>query len=132
MKQIDYTMTQAVALPAAGSAASTAAVDLGGKNVGPVGAALEVHLVTPALPALVDAKTVTLEITHCDTLGGAYVPVPGVGNMILTGAGGAGVAASRFRLYLPPDTQRYIKARATVLAAGGDNTAKSLSMEFHT
>lgn len=130
MKLSDETMKRTVALPAAAAAALTSSVDLGGDRAGPLGHTLEVHLSLPALPSLVDAKTVTVDLYDCDTEDGVYAVVPTVGNMVVTGAGGAGAAAKSWRFYLPPDTRRFVKARAAVLTGGGDNTAKSLAMEF--
>lgn len=130
MKLADETMKRVLALPAANAAALSAVVDLGADRVGPVGANLEVHLSLPALPSLVDAKTVSVDVYDCDTEGGSYAVIPTTGNMVVTGAGGVGAAAKSWRLYLPPDTRRYVKARAAVLTGGGDNTAQSLTMDF--
>lgn len=130
MKIADETMTRTVALPVAGAAALTSSVDLGATEVGPIGNNVEVHLSLPALPDLVDDKTVTVDLYDCDTEDGTYAVVPTVGNMVVTGADSAGADAARWRLSLPPHTRRYVKGRVAVLTGGGDNTAKSLTMEF--
>lgn len=124
----DIQSTKSVALPAAAAAALTAAIDLYSVQVGPVGSNIEVNLSIEAVPNLVDAKTITLDLYHCDTLAGSYTVVPTVGNMVVTGAGGVGAAATKFRFYFPPETKRFIKGRAAVLTAGGDNTAKTLTL----
>lgn len=121
----DNLSTKTVALPAAAASANTASLDLKSSQPGPL-PALQVELSLPALPSLVDAKTVTLEIQQSAD-DSAFANVPGLGNMVVTGAGGAGAAAKTFRVNLPPDVQRYIRARATVLTGGGDNTALSLT-----
>lgn len=114
-----------VALPAAGASAATASLDFGTALPGPQKITLALEL--PALPSLVDDKTVTLEVE--DSADNAtFAPIPGTGNMSVVGAGGAGAAAKTFRLNLPPVFRRYVRAKATVLAAGGDNTAKSLTL----
>lgn len=130
MKLADESMKRTVALPAANAAALTAAVDLGSERVGPVGPPLEVHLSLPALPNLADTKKATVDLYDCDTLGGSYAPVATTGNMSVTGVSTSGSAAATWRLYLPPHTRRFVKARVAVEASGGDNTAKTLTLEF--
>ncbi len=122
MKDINNLVTKA--LPAAGASASTDPIDLGALTLGPAAiGGLEYHVKIPALPSLVDAKNVVVEIEDCDTVGGAYASVPGTGNFGVVGAGGDGSDAVEFRAYLPPGTRQFIRATATVDAAGGDNTA---------
>lgn len=130
MKLSDELMKRTVALPAAAASALTAVVDLGADRAGPLGHTLEVHLSLPALPNLADGKSVTVNLQDCDTEGGAYATIPTTGTMSVAGAGGAGAAAKTWRLYLPPHTRRYLKAQVSVEALGGDNTAKSLTLEF--
>jgi hypothetical protein len=48
--------------------------------------------------------------------------------MEVTGAGGAGAAAVIRKVRLPSDVRQYIRAKVAVDAAGGNNTAKSLTM----
>lgn len=124
----DIQSTKTAALPAAAAAALTAAIDLGDVQVGPVGSNVEVNLSVEATPSLVDDKTITMDLYHCDTLGGAYAVVPCTGNMVVTGAGGAGGVATLFRFYMPPGTKRFIKGRAAVLTGGGSNIAKNFTL----
>lgn len=126
----DNTMLRTVALPAAAATADTAVVDLFADRVGPVGDALEVHFSLPALAALVEDKTVSVQLVQCATSDGTFLAIPGTGVFVVTGGSGNGAAAAQFRMYFPPDTLRYVKGRATVLADGGDNTAASLTLEF--
>lgn len=122
----DQLSTKTVALPAAGATAVTASLDLKSTNPGPL-PALQVELELPDLENLVDAKTVSVILEHsADDV--TFVTVPTVGNMVVTGAGGAGAAAKVWRFNLPPDVKRYIRGSATVLAAGGDNTASALTL----
>lgn len=124
----DASLIKTVALPAAAASASTAAIDLGVPNADQIGV-VKVTITLPALPALVDDKTVTVSLTDCATSGGSYTAIPGVGNLVVTGAGGAGAAAKTWVLYLPPHTKQFLKGKADVLTGGGDNTAKSLTIE---
>lgn len=130
MKLSDELMKRIIALPAAAASALTALVDLGADRVGPVAHPLEVHLSLPALPSLVADKKVTVDLCDCDTSGGTYTPIPTTGNMIVTGGVGNGAAAKSWRLYLPPDTRRYVKAQVAVETGGGSNIAQSLTLEF--
>ena len=117
-----------VALPAAGASASTAPLDFQSAAPGPQRGKFEIHVELPALPNLVAAKTVAVELEHSDVVDSGFVSIPGTGNMKVTGATGNGVGAALFRLYLPPLFKRYVRATATVLAAGGDNTASNLTL----
>lgn len=121
----EFNTMKTVALPAAGSSALTAAIDVG---TGPQRASFEVHLELPALPSLADTKKATVELFECDTEGGTYAAMPGTGGMSVTGESSAGSGAKLWRLYLPPIHKRFIKGKVTVEASGGDNTAKALTL----
>jgi hypothetical protein len=115
-----------VAYPAAAANVSTAALDLGPTG----GAGLtggQFVFRNPALAALVDAKTVTITLTDCDTLGGTYSAVEGYGNMVLTGAGGAGAAAKDFRMPIARHVRQFVKANVAVLTGGGTLTASTFT-----
>jgi hypothetical protein len=126
----DALSRKSAALPAAGATASTASLDLGAAP-GPV-PALQVELLVAALTALVATKKITLTLQHSSDngVGDAFADVPGTGAMVVTGITGNGAPASLFRLYLPCDVKRYVRATATVEAAGGDNTAKTFTLQF--
>jgi len=114
-----------IALPAANASAVTPALDFGTALPGPQ--KVELALELPALPSLADTKKCTLELE--DSADNAtFAVIAGTGNMSVVGAGGAGAAAKTFRVYLPPVFRRYVRAKATVDAVGGDNTAKSLTL----
>jgi len=118
-------LIRTLALPAAGANASTASIDLG--QVPPNGFRFEVELDLPALPSLADTKktTITLE----DSADGVtFNPVAGLATLEVTGAGGAGAAATTRRVRLPADLRRYLRAKAAGESAGGNNTAKSLTL----
>ena len=123
----DTDLIASVALPAANASASTAALDLGVTYADQLGI-VTAELTLPALANLVDDKTVTVSVTDCATSGGSYAAVAGIGNLVVTGAGGNGSDATTWTLYLPPHTKRYIKAKADVLVGGGNNTASSLGI----
>ena len=105
---------------------STAAID-----IGPSGGA---HIRNgnflwqlPLQDSLADAGTVACELTHCATSGGAYTVCPGYGNMIVTGAGGAGAAATDFRMPIAPHVLQFVKAKFTQVGNGNNS---DVSAEF--
>jgi hypothetical protein len=114
-----------VALPAAAAAALTGAINVGTHNIGQ---RCEVHLELEATPSLVDTKKITVDLYESDTESGSYTVIPTTGNMVVTGAGGAGAGAKLFRIFLPPVHKPWIKGRAAVESGGGDNTAKKLTL----
>lgn len=126
----DALSRKSLALPAAGATANTASLDLGSAP-GPV-PSLQVELLVAALTALVATKKVTLTLQHSsdNAVADPFADVPGTGTMIVTGITGNGAPAALFRLYLPTDVKRYIRATATVEAAGGDNTAKTFTLQL--
>lgn len=126
----DALSRKSLALPAAGATANTASLDLGSAP-GPV-PALQVEILVALLTALVATKKITLTLQHSSDngAGDAFADVPGTGTMVVTGITGNGAPASLFRLYLPCDVKRYVRATATVEAGGGDNTAKTFTLQF--
>lgn len=114
------------ALPAAAAAASCTYIDLGSVSpLGGVQAPAFIEITHPATTALTNAKTITYDVLDCATSGGTYVVVTGVGNMIVTGAGGVGASTTKFTIAVPRIIRQYVKVRATVESGGGDNTAAS-------
>lgn len=113
------------ALPAASASAVTDSLDLGGAGIlGKV----EFEFGHEALPALVDSKTVTLTIQDsADNV--TFSTVFDVAALLSMGAGGNGTDPAFSTVKLPSTTKRYIRARASVTAAGGDNTAKKFYLK---
>lgn len=130
MKIPDLNMRRTRALPAAAATASSASVDLSAVEAGPLSASLmEVQIAVPALPALVEDKTVTVTLTDSAD-DSSYDTLATVGNMVITGGSGNGAAAKTWRLFLPPHTRRYLKLTIAVLTGGGDNTGVTATMDF--
>jgi hypothetical protein len=122
----DASLTSVKALPAAGASASQTGIDLGQITADCINEHVDVLLTTPAVPALVDAKTIIY--TFEDSADNAtFAAIPELATVTSLGAGGAGAAAVSRRVKLPPSTRRYLRVSATVLAAGGDNTAVSFT-----
>jgi len=124
----DASLNQSKALPAAGASASTTGIDLGPAQ--DFLATVEFEVAVPATPALVETKTIIVDIqTDNDVAFGS--PKTIIDNIItVTGqAAAAGGAAASERFRVPTNVERYLRATATVLAAGGDNTAVSFTLK---
>jgi hypothetical protein len=121
----DAELINTVALPAAAATATTEPFNLTQKP--PHECHFEVELTLPALPSLADTKkaTVTLE----DSADGiTFANIAALASLEVIGAGGAGAATITRKVRLPSDARQYIRAKVAVEAAGGNNTAKSLTM----
>jgi hypothetical protein len=117
------------ALPAAGAANASDAIDLGADNPGPIVDEFDVLVELPATPSLADTKTVTLTLE--DSADGAtFAAIPALATLVVTGAGGAGAAAATRRVKLPPDVRRYIRLGQAVASSGGDNTAVAATLSL--
>jgi hypothetical protein len=121
----DAAFTKVKALPAAAATAYTDALDLGQARIQSL-EAVEFEIALPALPNLVDAKTVTITVQDsADNVTFAAVD-PALTTSVI-GAAGAGAAAKEVRFRLASTTRQYVRLKVDVLAAGGDNTAKSVT-----
>lgn len=115
----------AFALPAsASSSTQSAAIDLGADEVKPD--TVELELSVPALSSTIvpDTRTVTLIVESSTTSNFAAIART-LASKTLTGAGGAGIAASKLRARLPSDCERYVRFKVTFGASTTDGSAKS-------
>ena len=126
----DANFIKTKALPAAGASAATDPLDLGAMTAkGSRTEKVEFELSLPATPDLVDDKTVIIDI-EMDTASGFGSETSLIDNLItVTGAGGTGAAAVTKRFRVPTDCEQFIRANATVLASGGDNTGVSITIK---
>jgi len=126
----DKNFIQTKALPAAGASAATDGFDLGAlSSAGAFLPEVEFEVQLPATPNLVDNKSITIDV-ETDSVSNFASPTKVIGELIkVTGSGGNGGAAATKRFRLPTDTERYVRVKATVDAAGGDNTAVSLTCQ---
>lgn len=122
----DANLSVTKALPAANASASTDGIQLGALTGGGAGAVLErveLELVVPDLPNLVDAHTATF--TFEDSADGInYAAIPELAVKTLTGAGGAGAAGFTEAVRPPSGTRAFVRVTSAVSNGGGDNTAK--------
>jgi hypothetical protein len=121
----DIELIKTKALPAAGASASTDSIEIGSTCLENV----QVKVSVVALPSLADAKknTVTIE-DSADNI--TFAAVPELATLVQTGAGGVGAAAASMTVYLPPSARKYVRATDSVDALGGDNTAKTMTLQF--
>lgn len=126
----DAEMIKTKALPAADAAASTDGLDLGamtsrGSRLTP----MEFQLTVPAVPDLVDDKTIIYDVqTDNDVAFGS--PKTVIDNIATsTGADSAGAAAVSERFRPATDWERYVRVVATVLVGGGDNTGVDMTLK---
>ena len=123
----DTNLKVSKALPAAGATAYTDAIDLGDSAPGLKMEDWELEVAVEATPSLADAKTVTCTLQ--DSADGVnFTAIASLATVVTTGAGGAGAAAVNRKAPFPKDVRRYVRLKVDVLAAGGDNTAKSATL----
>lgn len=120
----DKAVNLSKALPAAAATAYTDALYVGNGRLNDY----EFEIGHEAVPSLADAKTVTIKLQDSAD-GVTFADVAVLASLVSTGAGGAGAAANAVRVSLPSTVRNYIRASATVLAAGGDNTAKDFYLK---
>lgn len=122
----DVLCKNSTALPNGAATTTSAALDLQGGGKYTAGKC-SLTIAIPATPALANAATMTVGITHCATSGGSYVAVPGYGGMITTGAGGAGAAAVTYTLPLHENVLQFVKVTFTGSAAGDSSGVSAVS-----
>lgn len=120
----DALLSAAIALPAAGATAYTAALDLGPETIHHVTKAFDVKVDIPALAALADTKNLVVQIQ--DSADNASFTNLGI-SATLTGAGGAGSPAAYLRFTLPAKVRQFVRVSLTLDAAGGNVTGSSAS-----
>jgi hypothetical protein len=114
------------ALPAAAATAYTDSLDLAQTTVQSL-EQIEFEIAVPALPALVEAKTVTISVQDSAD-NSSFAAVDPAITTVITGGTGNGAAAKTVRFRLPSQTRRYVRLSLVVLTAGGDNTGVSATL----
>lgn len=119
----DVNLSVSKALPAAGASNQSASIDLGTTSGGRV-PRVELQVILPATPSLVDTKTITLTVKDSAD-NSSFAAVADLPPIVVTGAGGTGGPAVDRSFKLPLGIRKYVYLDQAVLAAGGDNTAIS-------
>lgn len=126
----DAELIKVKALPAAGAANYTDAIDLGaqsGKQDELVPNEFEVSL--PATVTLVNTKAITFALqTDNDPAFGSPTTL-NAALLVVTGTGGNVSAAASARFRLPTNRERYIRVGATVPADAGTSTAYNYTLK---
>lgn len=126
----DASLIQTAALPEGATGAPVATnvtgFDLGG---GDHAGNFELLVSLPALTTaeLPDTETMTVSIETDDNADFSSASIIVDKAVVQTGASGAGAAAKSARVGLPSDVERYVRAKATISAGGGDCSAKKLT-----
>lgn len=141
--QRDELIAITTAFAAAGASANSASIDLGSE--GPHREGMELEVTIPTLTALVDAKSITIEVEHSadDTtftdLGDAAAE--NASSATISGGITAAVTGSEtpgtpgevvFRFAIPSHCNRYVRISQATEAAGGDNTGQSSTLRLLT
>lgn len=124
---VDANLTKTVALPAAGSSASTPSIDLGSLNLGPLADYLEVIVSIPATPSLTNTDAITLQLQDSAD-NNSFAAISAEASLVVTGGSSGGAAATQ-RFKLPPGTRQYLQLTASVASGGGNNTAVSATLQ---
>ena len=131
----DALLTKQNALPAAASTTvNGTAIDLGGALTAR-GARLEKCEALLSVPAVTttmvpDTKTITYSIESAvDSVFTSPITLAG-SCIVQTGAGGAGAAAATFRLKLPSNCARYVRAKAVSGANVTDSSTLKMTFQL--
>ena len=123
----DSALSVVKAIPAAGANANTGTIDIGSAN-GAVLDRIEIEVSVPALPNLVGTdKYLTIKIQDsADNI--TFADVEQCASFAIVGVASTGTTAAVQSYRLPSDTKRYVQANLAVTSAGGDSTAKSVTV----
>ncbi len=105
-------------LPAQNTSTVSPSLELG--NV-PLPESVQLRLSVTALPSLADGQTVTVNIQDSADEA-SFADVSGLASLVLTGASGAGAAASDLTQRRPLNLREHACASATASATAGNNT----------
>lgn len=127
----DAALTITRALPAQNATVNSTSLDLGQTLAGDINEQIDLLLTVPATPALADSQTLTF--TFQDSAdNSSFAAITGVSTLVLTGAGGAGAAATTRRVKLPPAARRYLRVSITSSATSGDSSGVTATFQILT
>jgi len=121
-KIVDAALEVSKALPAAGAAASTAAIDLETSSGCPCD--VQLNVAVPATPALAAAKKITVMVE--DSANGVDFAATGY-SFAVAGVADEGGPATEHNICLGPEVRQFVRVTAAVDADGGDNTAVAIT-----
>lgn len=125
----DALLTQTKALPAAAGTVNGTAIDTHATDPGAIGGHSNFQLSVPATPSLANSATLTFTVQDSAD-NSSFAAVSGLATLVMTGAGGVGSAAASQTWRLPPNLRRYVRVSVVESAAGGDNSAVSMTYKL--
>lgn len=126
----DLSLTQTKALPASATTVNGTAIDTHSVDGGNIGEFANFTLSVPATPSLANSATLTFTIQDSAD-NSSFAAVAGLPTLVMTGAGGTGsAAASLGPIRFPPTLRRYVRVSVVESAAGGDNSAVSMTYKI--
>lgn len=120
---LDANLSKSIALPAAAGTVTSASIDLGSVNIGPLADEIEGEVAFDATPSLANSATLTLTIQDSAD-NSSFAAIASLATLVATGAGGVGASAATRKFRFPPDCRRYVRISIVESASGGDNSAK--------
>lgn len=127
----DSLLTVTRSMPAAAASNASTGIDLGYVAPADAGVVADLVITVPALPALVEDKTITITVQDSAD-NSSFTAVSGLSTLVITGGTGNGAAATSRRIRLPSSVRRYVGVGVATLTAGGDNTGVSLTLTLET
>jgi len=122
----DALLTVTRTLPAAAANNSSTGINLEDAAPALHGEHHEFEISVPALPALVEAKTLTITIQDsADNI--TFAAVEELATFVITGGVGDGADAESRTYRLPASVKQYVRINCAVLTAGGDNTGVTVT-----
>lgn len=122
----DAKMKASLGLPDGANTTVSDGFDTQNSSRGTFQADAELVIAAPALGAtpLPDGQTITYHVFHDTAVGfGSETLLATLG--VQTGAGGAGAAAAEFRLRLPTNVKRYVRAKAVKTGAANASASSA-------
>ena len=129
MRQLtDYTLQEAVALPAAGATAHTSAIDLE-QDLGGAIENIEFGLELPVTKNLVAGKKITVSVQQSAD-GATFADTDPAITSSVTGKTGNGSDEKEVRFRLPSTASRHIRVALAVEADAGDVTGETATLKL--
>lgn len=127
----DAALSQTKALPAAAGTVNGTAIDTHSVDAGNIGEFSTFTLSVPATPSLANSATLTFTVQDSAD-NSSFAAISNVPTLVMTGAGGVGSAAATLGpIRFPSTLRRYIRVSVVESAAGGDNSAVSMTYKIN-
>jgi len=125
----DALLRVVTALPAAAANNDSDAIDLEQVSADTINEKFELQIKVPALPALVEAKKLTITVQDSAD-NESFAAVPELATLVITGESGNGADAAERTVRLPSTARRYIRINQAVESGGGSNIAVKTTLQL--